>query len=552
VALVVMLAVFVVGIAWFTVGALERAAPTAAEREVRTAAALQAAKEALLAYVALRAADPGEENPGRMPCPENPAQPGTAQEGIAAPFPGFPNCTQVGRLPWKTLGIDQLRDSDAEPLWYAVATGTWSLQTSTTPTLSINPGLANQLNYDVSPLPAPNVVAVIIAPGKALNTLAVPAPPAGCNPINQQGNRYAVPYVSTNFLECGNEAGNYRKAGPAPWSNDRSVSITAAEVMDAIMGAIAARLQRQVSPAMNDWYTAQSLFSWGERFLPHASQFNSAANNPSVNNLCGNHNVREGMPPTATIASGTCDTNWSSGGASGLGGMLSFGGCTPGASEMRCTFTALLGGLVAPRIDATAPRIGNTFRSFNPADIQVQINGGASQPASIQSYSAGVSNANSNGTIDFRISLPLLSIADVVVVRIPNPVDAALTDTRTRWFVNNGWDRFTYYAVPKAVTANPGGDDCQSSDTSDCLTLNGMPDPTSRKRFVLALMGQRPVPTQASWPAGDPAAYLEAGNASTGDRQFDANRVTSTFNDRLAACPHTLVTAAGNLVTCAW
>jgi hypothetical protein len=65
-------------------------------------------------------------------------------------------------------------------------------------------------------------------------------------------------------------------------------------------------------------------------------------------------------------------------------------------------------------------------------------------------------------------------------------------------------------------------------------------------------MGQRPVPTQASWPAGDPAAYLEAGNASTGDRQFDANRVTSTFNDRLAACPHTLVTAAGNLVTCAW
>ncbi|HEY9530999.1 MAG TPA: hypothetical protein VIQ55_06380 [Burkholderiales bacterium] len=549
-ALMLLLAILVLGTASYLLVALGKAAPTIAEREERTAAALQAAKEALLAYVALKAADPGEDNPGRLPCPEHPGQPGTAQEGIAAPFPGFPNCTQVGRLPWKTLGIDQLRDAEGEPLWYAVATGTWALLTTTTPALSINPGLANQLAYDVAPLPTPNVVAVIIAPGRSLNTLSAGTPPSGCATVNQQANRYAIPYAAAKFLECGNEASNYRKAGPAGWSNDRTIAITAAEVMDAIMGPVAERVQRQVAPAMNDWYNFQSLFSWGESFLPHASPFDSLANNPTVNNLCGGHNVREGMPPTATVASGTCNTNWSSGNATALMG-LSFGGCAPGASEMRCTFISILGGLASPRISATAPGIANSFRSFDPGDIRIEINGGAPQPVSIQSYSASVSSSNSSASIDVRIGLPLLSILANVVVRIPNPVDAALIDDRTRWFVSNGWDRFTYYAVPRAVTVNPGPDDCRSSKTSECITVSGMPDPTDRKRFILALMGQRALPG-LTWPGASVTAYLEAENATTGDREFDANRLSANFNDRLAACPHTLVTATGSRVICAW
>jgi hypothetical protein len=552
--LLLLITVLVVGTAWYAIAALGEAAPTQAERDLRTAAALQAGKEALLAYVALRAADATEEHPGRLPCPEHPGQPGTAQEGIAAPFPGFPSCTQVGRLPWKTLGIDQLRDSDSEPLWYAVATGTWALLTTTTPSLKINPGLAAQLSYDISP----NVVAVIIAPGRSLNTLSDGAPPGGCAAVNQQGNRYAVPYVAANFLECGNEAGNYRKAGPARWSNDRSVSITAAEVMNAIMGAVAERMQRQVAPAMNDWYNFQSIASWGERFLPFASTFSGFANRPSVNPLCGIDNRYEGMPPTATVASGTCDTNWTNGDASALLG-LSFGGCTPGPAEMRCTFTSILGGLATPRIEATAPRVGRAFRSFNPADIRVEIDGGSPQPATINSYTSSVSNSG-NASVEVRIALPLLSIASSVVVRMPNPVDAALTDDRTRWFVSNGWDRFAYYAVPRAATVDPGAENCQSSDTSDCIRVSGMPDPTDRKRFALALMGPRALPpAQAAWPAADQLNhYLEDENANSvdpkksKDRRFDAKRVSSGFNDRVAACPHTLVTSTGNSVTCGW
>jgi hypothetical protein len=104
------------------------------------------------------------------------------------------------------------------------------------------------------------------------------------------------------------------------------------------------------------------------------------------------------------------------------------------------------------------------------------------------------------------------------------------------------------------VTVNPGGDKCRSSDTSECLRVNGipgMPNPTNRKMFVLTLVGARALPSQ-SWPGSSPAAYLEAGNATTGDEQFDANRVGPAFNDRLAACPFTLVTASGSQVLCGW
>ena len=577
VTLIALMTVLVLGIAWFTVGALGKAAPTAAERDVRTAAALQSAKQALLAYVAQRAAESSENYPGRMPCPEHPAWPGTADEGQAAPQPPLNVCTQIGRLPWKTLGIDQLRDADGEPLWYAVATGTWALTAPAT-TLSINPGLANQLNYDVSPFPAPNVAAVIIAPGKPLNTLSGGAAPAGCTPVNQQSNRYAVPYAVARFLECGNEAGNYRKAGPAGWSNDRSISITAAEIMDAIIGAVAERMQREVAPAMNDWYKVEAPAVWGQSFLPHASQFNSMATNPASNNLCGSQDIREGMPPTATVASGTCNTNWFYGDVTGiaLSGPLN---CTPNATEMRCTFTVVLGGLLTPQVTVAANNIGNSFRTFDRTQVRVEGSGILTQTANIQNYSAGVLN-NSIGYAQFDVALPLLSLLATVTIRIPHPVDAMAADPRLRWFVANGWDRFTYYAVPRAVTVNSGPDDCRAADTSECInvSVNGIPNPADRKRLVLVLMGQRPVLINANvpapgrmqvWPSASLVDYLEAGNATTNDRSFDANRVTSAsppfnadasrlatlppFNDRLAACPHTLtVPGGGSFVACTW
>jgi hypothetical protein len=533
-ALIVFLTVLVVGTAWFTIGALAKSASSTASREIRSGEALQAAKSALLGYAAQYAARTDHNVPGRLPCPELPTAIGTASEGSAAS-----SCSnlsaEVGRLPWKTLGVDRLVDGSGEPLWYVLSPGFRQ-----SPVNFDTPG---QLTLDGAPNSA---VALIIAPGAALNSqLDADTPPAGCTRRNQGGNRGTAPLNALDFVECGNATGSYVTAGTSKWLNDRVLAVTAAEWADAIAGPVADRLQRQVAPALEDWRTTQSVASWGVSFLPNASSFATSA--PATNDLCGDLNVVEGMPPTASVASGACDTAWSGGAAGGLGALLSFGGCAQTGTELRCDFTVILGGLISPTITASAPRVAHSLRNFNSAQITYEINGGTPQGGAASGYAPAISTADGSASISFQVNLPLLSIADNVVVRIPNPTDAMLADTRTQWFVNNNWDRFAYYAVSSAATVNPAGSVCATAGDPDCMTVNGLPAPANDKRLVLALVG-RNLAAQ-SRPSTLVADYLEAGNASTADRMFDAATVTGLFNDRIAACPFQVMPQSGVPVT---
>jgi hypothetical protein len=544
-ALMLLITVLVLGIAWYTVGALGKSAPTTAAKEIRTGRALQAGKQALLDYIAKEAALPSSAIPGRMPCPE-PLSPAAGSEGIAAGCSDN-TATFVGRLPWRTLGVEQIRDGHGEPLWYILGRGYRQSP--------INFGSLDEIEVDGVDRQA---VALIIAPGAAVNTLAEPAaPPAACPRVNQQPRPLAAPFDPVRFLECGRDAvpppgfePKYNRFNAGPWTNDRIIVVTAAEVLEAIAGPVADRLQRQVAPAMNDFRTTTSVASWGQSFLPDASDWNSLSNAPPSNNLCGNDNIRAGMPPTATVAAGTCNTNWASGSASGLLGLLNFGSCVPGASDMRCDFSALLPGLATPRITARAPRIARTFRSFDPASIQISRNGGPWQSANVQNYSGDVTGgAGGDANVQFDVVFPLLSIAETVVVRIPHPTDALLADPRAGWFLNNGWDRFTYYAVTRAATSDPGATVCNPGGTvTDCLTVTGMPAPANDKRLVLTLMGRTPIPP-ATWPSASPANYLEGENATPTDRVFEVRRITASFNDRLAACPFQYPTQGGGTFT---
>ncbi len=519
---ILLLTVLILGIAWFAVGALGKAPVGTVERENATGKALQAGKQALLAHVAQYAARPDTAEPGQLPCPESLtlANPGEASSSCSA------SALVVGRLPWKTLGIDPLRDGNGEPLWYM-------MRGFRNP--PINFGTPGQLTHNGA-----TVVALILAPGSPLNTAADPgAPPAGCNKLNQQvAARNAAPLDPDNFLECGTATGTLTSPGDPRWTNDRVIAITAAEWADAIAGPVADRLQRQVAPAMETYRTVTSVASWGEAFLPNASTIDAAiaGSQPETNNLCGNNNMRAGMPPTATVAPGACDTNWNAGGASGLGGLLSFGGCTPFATVMRCDFVVLLPGIVSPRLDLTAPRIGYSFRSIDTSQITIQINGGPQQPANTGNYVRWVAASDGSATVSFQVFFPLLSILDVVRIRIPHPADALLADVRSAWFINNGWDRFTYYGVSQAATHDPGG------ATVCSLTVNNLAAPTNDKCLVLVLAGRALAGT--TQPSYTLANYWERQNASFGVI-YEVGPVDATFNDRVAACPFTYTPASG-------
>lgn len=533
-ALLVFLTVLVVGSAWFTIGALAKAAPSTASREMRTGEALQAAKLALLGYAAQYAARTDHNVPGRLPCPELPTSIGTSSEG-AAPGSCSNVAVEIGRLPWRTLGVDRIVDGSGEPLWYVLSPGFRQ-----SPVNFDTPG---QLTLDGAPNAA---VALIIAPGAALNTqLDADTPPAGCARRNQGGSRGTSPLNALDFVECGNATGGYVTAGTSKWLNDRVLAITAAEWADAIAGSVADRLQRQVAPALEDWRTTQSAASWGVSFLPNASAFSTSA--PSTNDLCGDLDVTEGMPPTATVASASCDTAWTGGNAAGLGTLLSFGGCAQNGAELQCSFTVILGGIISPTIIANASRVAHSLRSFNPAQITYEVNGGLPQAGAASGYGASISTADGSASITFQINLPLLSLADNVLVRIPNPTDALLADTRTQWFVNNNWDRHTYYAASRAATVNPAGSVCAAAGDPGCMTVNGLPAPANDKRLVLALAGRRlAAQTRPSTVLAD---YLEAGNASAADLTYEVTTVSSTFNDRIAACPFQVTPQSGVPVT---
>ena len=91
----------------------------AAERDRLSDRALAQAREALVAYAADRPIT-AWVGPGYLPCPD------TDDDGWAEPTCGSQNGDsgqeqRIGRLPWKTLGLPDLRDGYGERLWYAVS-----------------------------------------------------------------------------------------------------------------------------------------------------------------------------------------------------------------------------------------------------------------------------------------------------------------------------------------------------------------------------------------------------------------------------------------------
>lgn len=117
------------------------------EQAKKTARVLAEAKAALLGYaitsnLAHFGCGSDCRRPGDLPCPD------TNNDGIAETSCGDATgitgqTSRLGRLPWKTLGLDDLRDGNGDRLWYAVSnrfkqnTRAFPLNSNTLGTISI-------------------------------------------------------------------------------------------------------------------------------------------------------------------------------------------------------------------------------------------------------------------------------------------------------------------------------------------------------------------------------------------------------------------------------
>ena len=546
-ALLGLLAVAVMVFAYVLTSRLNAASQFVGIDREHNAKVLAQAKQALIGWMAMNAAT--DNNPGRLPCPEAVNAIGTSSEGISAPLitPSTPNCATVGRLPWRTLGLSKLVDAASEPLWYAVSPG-WALQTSST-LLSINSDSRGAMAIDGQA--APNeVVALVIAPGPAMNVLAA----GGCT---AQAQTRAAPAPAMNpldYIECFNAATPaFSSTGPATSFNDQVVRITVSDLVPALEAAIAERMQREIAPALRIVYTSAqySGIPSSSPMYPYAAPFANPNPGPS-NNYQGAAGTYQGLlpfsqtqgcnpatdarctttlvawssgtPPPAlkvggfgNINSQTC--SWQSGGSTALcTGEYEEDNGNPSGAGMLIEMTATINNVAMGLRTLDWPKAQVLARNASPDPwLQMTLEPAPDTKATM--------NADGSVTVKFRARLPNVDAMswghkaeywvslERAVIGDHFLLDPATTGpgAATSWFVRNEWYRTTYYAAAQANTASAlASFGCTSSN---CLRFN---DPSLRNIRALLVLAGRSLSNPAGRPNGALADYLEYQNVDLG------------------------------------
>ena len=202
-----------------------------------TAAVLAQAREALIG----RAAS-DNNRPGSLPCPDLVTNiPGinVPNDGIADLLVGNECPSYIGRLPWRTLDLPDLRDASGERLWYALSrafrddNSAQPINTNTTGTLSISGSMM-----------AGNLVAIVFAPG-----------PVVANQVRDTPNANSV----ENYLEGGNQASGttaFIAAATTASFNDQSLVLGG----DALLPVVETRVAREARSVLAAFYTAKGFF----------------------------------------------------------------------------------------------------------------------------------------------------------------------------------------------------------------------------------------------------------------------------------------------------
>ena len=201
------------------------------ERDKKTAAAMAEAKNALLGWSVSQAM------PGQLPCPEDTTLIGSASEGTA-----LTNCNSalpvVGRLPWRTLGLGNLRDGNTDKLWYALSTGFSDVA------VPINSTTNGQINVNGTI----NVIAIIFSPGVIL---------AGQNrpmPTN------VLPPQVADYLDLTNNDGdiNFSSTGTVGAFNDKLLLVTKADLFNLVARRILQEVRGDTTQGLVNFYSVNS------------------------------------------------------------------------------------------------------------------------------------------------------------------------------------------------------------------------------------------------------------------------------------------------------
>lgn len=552
VALMVMLVIMVTGIAALLVGSFSLSGLQVA-RDLKTAEALAQAKDALIGETT--DVDLASHHyPGSLPCPDTDND-GTSDAGGSTECPQY-----IGRLPWKTLGLPDLRDASGERLWYTLSRNVRRYDA----VRPLNSNVTGTLNI-TGTHSASSLVAIVFAPGATLSDQRRSTSQTAACPTT--GDTRAESLCAANYLEGSNAdpspgaAPNqdYQSSDASLPFNDKLVWIS----HDQLFQPVEKRVGNEIRKILDTYRAAWGAYPFAAPFAdPAASSFIGSAA-PATHDGLLPVNDQSYLPTWAATPS----ISFSGGSPSpSMSCMLRDGGAT--GSRWRCcnidwwdpsnctgaTVTIPSGATVT--ITGTLRNVGRGFwrphhlgnicevRARNAWDNSVLATslfapGSASVTGSLNPDGSATvvfrATGKSGGTTLKRIELRDIQSYNTDIKTYTDsstcPATSSASPVIPQWLFDdttsgNNWHQVAYYAVSGEHA--PGGD--HTCTTSPCLTVNGAGGGSDRHAVVVmtgsALAGQ----TRSS---GNIANYLEGENVTPADSVYENKARSSTFNDQV-------------------
>lgn len=517
VALLILLVIIVLATTGLLLNSLNRATITT-ERDRITAEALAQAKEALITYAIKGAV--ASQRPGSLPCPDT-KSPSALTAGEEE---GACSINAIGRLPWKTLGLGDLRDGSGERLWYALSDNFRSSSS-----VALNSDTLGQLTI-TGANPASNVVAIIFSPGSVIGSQNRSATPTVlCTTTN---STIAPDRCAANYLEGENSISNitYVAAATSATFNDRLLTISSGDLKVLFAGVekvVAKRFKDDwLVPALNTYFS-----SWGT--YPFAASFA----NPATSNFVGAVGVNSGLLPmgVSVIPTWAAVPAVSFSGGSGIADcQLTNGDATN--SRWRCDLSGISG---TPTISITGVlnQVGRSllWQLHDLSDVnqvRVRIN---NDGVNRLTTNAAISPAM-NATIGTSVPLNAAGAATVVFT---GRVSSQITRIELRdmvaaslpaWFTDSNWQRVMVYAISPGYAPGGGNACVVLPGTPSCLTVNGSGG-GSDKRAIIVMAGA--VVGSQVRPSGTLANYFEGENATPADFVYENQIRSGSFNDHV-------------------
>ncbi|GHU33946.1 hypothetical protein AGMMS50256_26860 [Betaproteobacteria bacterium] len=204
------------------------------QRQQSTLETLAQAKQALIAW-SVAHGDVGTDSfprPGALPCPDRNLF-GSADSGFASGSCSTGGGTSIGRLPWRSLGMERLRDASGETFWYAVSDNFRNPNLYKAPINSDSKGSLLLYAANGSTLSTPigeELAAIILAPGHPLPGQDRDALP------NNNASGYLDAFNGKNNANAGGPfiMGPAKDANGNIVTNDLVVGVTARELLSAL------------------------------------------------------------------------------------------------------------------------------------------------------------------------------------------------------------------------------------------------------------------------------------------------------------------------------